>query len=301
MAGRPRKELAFQEQDEENDVELLERPQKQVITPSIKVPAKMVLKLRAEQSGIKRHGKVVLDGIDDVFDPVTGETRRMRLLRGAKSIWQDEQYNFTKDYVGKNRMSLEFENETCVLNNSPQESLQKQFAILSNANWDNENKAGTKKIYFEIWNPEAISEKALQEDIRLIEAITLAAQQPYEKMKRHAVYLGVSLIDEVSGHEAKETQIRQRYMLKAKADPKKFLQSADKEITDIAYFVKQGIAETKIDTTKQRGHAYWNDGGYICAIPSGEHPQEYLVKFAMLKGEESVMFKTQLKSLYQNS
>ena len=75
-------------------------------------------------------------------------------------------------------------------------------------------------------------------------------------------------------------------------------QSRYGEVVDIQYLVKQAIIEAKIDLTGQAGNALWAGGkGFICKIPVGRKPYEYLTELAMTNSDEGKSFKEQLQTL----
>jgi hypothetical protein len=123
-----------------------------------------------------------------------------------------------------------------------------------------------------------------------------AAVMPEAKMFRHAVYLGISLADEM-GNKAKPTAIRTQYLKKAKNSPQKFLDSAENPAVELSWAIKTLLANGQLDTGKQTGQVYWFDGGYVAAIPDGEDTAKYLERFALMDGETNRNFANQLKML----
>ncbi len=267
----------------------------------IKVPDILVLKLRRGISGKKRTMPVYIDGMDDIVDPNTGENRRLRLLRGETSIFEDEQRKtYTQDQVGVNRLSLDFTSERCVLGNSAEHRLMKKYAMVCNSNADNSHAIGSKKYLFEVWNPDKQASQEYELETLMIEAMQQATLMSEDKMKRHAIYLGIIETDETSQQPLSIKQIRTEYVRKAKQDPAKFLKSMDAEIVTISYLIHLAMGEAKIDTGKIEGQAYWANGGFICAFPQGADREKYLVEFAQLPREECINFVQQLKRLYEN-
>src|ERR1700760_3856045 len=76
-----------------------------------------------------KKGRVWVDGISDVVNPKTNEPDRLRLLRGVGKIWQSEQEKVDPKYVDKNRRSLMFENQVCVISASDKAGI--EFARLN--------------------------------------------------------------------------------------------------------------------------------------------------------------------------
>lgn len=253
-------------------------------------PANVVLKL----ADTIREGGVNINGEDYVYDPETGKQRTARLLKGVNTIWKDEQdttHKLDKDFVNKNLRSLQFENKICIL--QPHDKTAIQYATICNSNIDNPNKFGVKPIYFSVWNPLKDAEREEAAQLKIIEAMSMAAMMPSEKMYRHAVYLGISLVDAI-GNRATEKAIRTLYIKKAATMTDKFIKSADNPVVDVSWAIKLLVGNGTIDIGKQAGQAYWKDGGYITSIPDGEDAMLFLERYAMIEEESSKAFKNQL-------
>lgn len=242
----------------------------------------------------KRKGDVIVDLTDDVIDPKTGKTRRMRLVRGAQSIWQDEQNNLPKEHIAKNQVSLTFSRGRCII--PIHETHKIEAALLSNRNTDNENRIGHKDIYFHEWNPEKESLKEEKRQNLIIEAMQIAATANFEDLLQHALYLAVPVVDEM-GIPLSPTSVRTAYSKKAMNEPEKFLNSIHSPVVKTAHLVRRAINEAKIDLGKQPNQAFWVDGGFIATIPQGRDSVDFLIEFAMLQTDDSQKFVHQLKAL----
>ena len=150
--------------------------------------------------------------------------------------------------------------------------------------------------FFE-WNPQRQAEVERKKRLDRIEAIKFATMASVEDMRKHANYLGINATDDL-GFPKSDDAMRNDYELYAESQPNKFMQSAGSKEVEVAFVVKRAILDSKIDLTAKAGSAYWaNDGGFICKIPTGVRPQDYLVEYAMLPQEESKQFLNQLKKL----
>ena len=230
----------------------------------------------------KKNGKYHMEGIDDVMHPERKRIERVRLLTGYPSIWVEDQKSLEKTFVERNRRSLIFDRR--VLRIPDYDSTALEFLSVCNANVDNPNKKGTRKITFFQWNPERQAEVERAKRVAKI-----------EDMRKHCNYLGVLFNDEL-GMPKSIHALRNDYELYAEAQPNKFMLSAGSKEVEIAFTVKKALLDNKIDVSIRKGSAYWaNDGGFICKIPSGAKPQTYLVEYAMLPQDESKAFLEQLK------
>lgn len=245
----------------------------------------------------KKQGTYSIMCIEDVIDPVTKNPRRARLLRGATSIWMDEQQQFDKikGYVEKNVLFLVFSKGRMEVDLNSK--LKNQFIDVSNRNLDNPNRQGIMKEYFKEWDSAKISELSLKQEELEFEAMGIASRTSIDDLIPHAHYLGVDFIDAGDGNPLGEKGIRTAYMRKAKADPKKFLNSIHSPIVQMSYKVRRAIEGGKIDLGRQANQAFWIDGGFICVIPQGRNAIEYLTEFSQLQSDASKQFVYQLDNI----
>lgn len=237
---------------------------------------------------------VYVDGIADVHNPKTGKVERMRLLRGVPEIWMKEQKDVAKDYLDKNRVSLHFRNGSCILD-AKKDANQIEFARLTNGFLGNPNRIAGAKIEYYEWNPAEQEKEALALEMLQNEVVGIAMALPYDKVKKHANFLGgISFIDEM-GEPRSEAGVRTLYIRRAKQDPKRFKATLDSKEVEISYLIKRAIVDTKIETLK--GRVNWANGGLICPIPSGKDTASHLLDFSLLGTEESKQFLERLQDL----
>jgi hypothetical protein len=246
-------------------------------------------------SDTKKNGRYHMEGIDDVWNEKKNRMERIRLLRGYPSIWVEDQKGLEKSFVEQNRRSLIFDRRVLRVADYDVEAL--EFLNLCNANLDNANRKGTRKVTFFQWNPQRTAELERAKRVAKVEAIKYASLASDEEMRKHCNFLGIQFIDELGMPKSMDA-LRNDYELYAEAQPNKFIQSAGSKEVEIAYIVKRALIDNKIDTTTKRGSAYWsNNGGFICKIPSDKKAPAYLVEFAMFPQDESKAFLEQLKKL----
>jgi len=239
------------------------------------------------------NGKVHIDGIDDVFDPETKRMRRLRLIRGATTIWMDEQEKMDKDFLQKNRISITFVAGNLICDQQKDEFIIKA-ARLMNANEGNPNRIPGKKRSFYEWDASAEEREAFEKELLEAKAVTMAMEQPFEKMKKHALYLNLPITNEI-GQIRGEDGIRALYLRAAKADPKKFRESLDSKEVELKYLIRRAIVDAKISISTT--DAKWPTGQLICRIPHGREAVDYLVEFGMLPTEESKSFVERLEKM----
>ena len=246
-------------------------------------------------SDTKKNGKYHMEGIDDVWNEKKNRMERIRLLRGYPSIWVEDQKGLEKSFVEQNRRSLIFDRRVLRVADYDVEAL--EFLSLCNANLDNPNRKGTRKITYFQWNPQRTAELERAKRVAKVEAIKYASLASEEEMRKHCNFLGIPFVDELGMSKSPEA-LRNDYELYAEAQPNKFMQSAGTKEVEIAFVIKKALIDNKIDTTTKRGSAYWsNNGGFICKIPADKKPQHYLVEFAMFSQDDSRAFLEQLNKL----
>jgi hypothetical protein len=246
-------------------------------------------------SDTKKNGKYHMEGIDDVWNPKKERMERIRLLRGYPSIWVEDQKGLEKSFVEQNRRSLIFDRRVLRVPEYDMEAL--EFLSLCNANLDNSNRKGTRKITFFQWNPQRTAELERAKRVAKIEAIKYASLASDEEMRKHCHYLGILFTDELNMPKSNEA-LRNDYELYAEAQSVKFMQSAGSKEVEVAFVVKKALIDNRIDVNSKKGSAYWsNDGGFICKIPQDKQPETYLVEYAMYPQDECKAFLEQLKKL----
>jgi len=245
-----------------------------------------------------KNGKYHMECVDDVWNPKNNRMERIRLLYGFPSLSIEDQKHLEKSFVEKNRRTLIF--DARVLRVPDWDTAAIEFLEKCNANIDNPNKKGTRKLTFFEWNPHRIAEIERKKRIAKVEAIKFASMASNEDMKKHANYLGINFTDEL-GFPKTDEALRNDYELYAEAQPNKFMQSAGSKEVEIAFVVKKAILDNKIDVNSKQGSAYWaGDGGFICKIPAASQPKDYLIEYAMMPNDESRQFLSQLKKLQIN-
>ena len=240
----------------------------------------------------KKKGRVYIDSINDTINPETGKVERMRLLSGIDKIWLKDQKEVTEEYAKLNRRSLIFESK--ILRLPAYDTAAIEFARMSSHCIDNpKRRTGSKTEFFE-WNPQKQAEEALKKQHFMIDAMQKALTVSEDVMKKHALYLNVSFIDEVGFPKTSES-IRRDYALKAQQDPQRFMQTLESPLVEISFLVKKALSDSKIDVGRERNKAYWATGKFICSIPPHQSVHEYLVEFASSPSPESRDFLEHLK------
>lgn len=252
-----------------------------------------------------RKGGVYIPHIDYVIDPRTitkdkpdGDGPEMiRLLKGVTTIWAKEQDKLDKEWVKRNGRSIDFSKGTRFLSVPVWDKAMIEFMTVCRHNIQNPNrKTGSKFEFFE-YDPNEAAKALFEMEMLEINMIRKASEQKFEKMKKHAVYLGISLTDELGRLKLEET-LRFDYVLAAKRNPKIFKDSLDSKEVDVQFKIRTAILDGKIDIGRGDNKAYYaNGGGLICSYPKSEQPLHVLTNLALQQTEDGKLFKEQLDSL----
>ncbi len=244
----------------------------------------------------KKKGRVRRNCEEDVVNPLTGNRERVRVLKGIESIWLKDQKHLDAQYIRNNAVELVFENRFC---NIPMDEKQiLDFIELSRffvKDVDNYKKPVPSIFDFYEYDPERQAAAALKKEYREMEFVAKASQTPLEYMKKHFLYLGGQLRDEL-GREKSEGAIRQEYMLQAKRKTDEFEKSYNAKQVEINYQVRLALIENRIDLGRMPGAAHWGSGGFITKIPSGRKAFEYLTSFALSNTDGGNTFLEQLQN-----
>jgi hypothetical protein len=149
----------------------------------------------------KKQRRLRLDGIcDNCTNPKNGEVERTYLIRGAKSIWQSDLTELIKDidkpnsYISKNRISLLFEDGICRIPTTEKNQL--EYARVNTHNVG-KNRGGAGKYDYYEYDAQEEQTMRLEKQMKRIKMITKANEMPEDKVKKVAVFMGISLVDEL--------------------------------------------------------------------------------------------------------
>lgn len=245
----------------------------------------------------KGTGRVWIEPIDDnVLNEKTKKRERMCLIRGAASIWSSEQKDLDKEYIAKNRRSILFEDNRCVLNKI-KDAAAIEFLRNSKHNVGNKNRPEGSKFEIYEWNPAAQEAEAFRKELLEIEVMQLAMEQPIDKVKKHGLYLGIrQFVTDELGEARTEKGLRALYVMQAKRNPETFKSTLNSKEVEINYLVKKAILDSKIDLGGSTGTIKWANGGFICKLPKTRGAMEYLVELALLPNEEGKQFLGELET-----
>jgi hypothetical protein len=244
-----------------------------------------------------RKGGVHVPGVDDVINPATGKMERIRLLSGVDTIWVKEQKDITPEYVRNNMRSLTFVRGTKILRIPEWDTTALEFARITRHNvGSSSNKTGSHFEFYE-YDPAREQEEMFKREALELEMAILAKEMPAEKMRKHAAFLGIRLIDDL-GLPKTDDGLRREYMVYAKRNPEYFQKTKDSKEIDIMWMIKRGILDSKIEIGREPGKIYWSNGGGLIGVMSKQDtPEKYLLNLALTNTQEGEAFRDQLKKI----
>lgn len=244
-----------------------------------------------------RKGGVHVPGVDDVINPKTGKMERIRLLAGVDTIWVKEQKDITPDYIRMNQRSLQFIRGSKILRIPEYDHTALEFARITRHNIGTINNRTGSNFEFYEYNPAKEQEEMLRREELEIEMAILAKGMSVEKMRKHAAFLGIRLIDDL-GIPKTDDGIRREYMVYAKKQPVYFQKTVDSKEVEISWLVKRAILDSKIEIGREPGKIYWaNGGGLIGVVSRTDNPETYLINLALTNSQEGAAFKDQLQKI----
>ena len=229
-----------------------------------------------------------------VFDPQSNSVRTIRLIRGASSIWMDEQEGFTPQYIQRNKQDIVFNNGVLRVPRTNRTLL--NFLLNSDDYDKKENRMRNKKARYTLVNTAENESNELKKEEGRLRAINFAMNASVEDMMIHAQYLGIGMTNEY-GEQKTIAKVRVEYANKAGTNPDAFMKSAGTTISKVQFFVKKGLDDGHIDVSTKKGYACWKDGAVICEIPLGKKAYESITEFAMTKTKEANEFYETVKNV----
>jgi len=242
-----------------------------------------------------RRGGVHVPGIDDVINPATSKMERVRLLSGVDTIWVKEQKDITPEYVRNNLRSLQFVRGTKILRIPEWDTTALEFARITRHNVGSaSNKTGSQFEFYE-YDPAREQEELFKREALELEMAILAKEMPSDKMRKHAAFLGIRLIDDL-GMPKTDDGLRREYMVYAKRNPDYFQKTKDSKEIDIMWLIKRAILDSKIEIGREPGKIYWSNGGGLIGVMSKQDtPEKYLLNLALTNSQDGEAFRDQLQ------
>lgn len=193
--------------------------------------------------------------------------------------------------------SLSFVRGTKILRIPEWDTTALEFARITRHNvGSSSNKTGSHFEFYE-YDPAREQEEMFRRESMELEMAILAKEMPAEKMRKHAAFLGIRLIDDL-GLPKTDDGLRREYMVYAKRNPDYFQKTKDSKEIDIMWMIKRGILDSKIEIGREPGKIYWSNGGGLIGVMSKQDtPEKYLLNLALTNTQEGEAFRDQLKKI----
>ena len=288
-------EIPVKEFDEdESKLKLLASKVQQAIKSSQREPEMYVFKLLIPE-GVKPKTYESVVNEMPVFDDETQSVRTIRLVRGASSIWMDEQEGYTPQYLIRNKLDIVFNNGHLRVPRTNKTLL--KFLLTSDDYDKKTNRLKGKKPKYTLVNSADVENAELEKEETRLRAINSAMNASIEEMLIHAQFLGIRMTNEY-GEQKTLSKIRVEYAGKAGEKPEYFMSTSGSPAAKAQYFVKKALDAGILDVTSRKGYATWKDSDkVITEIPFGKSVVEVISNYAISGTEDSEAFYKKLKEV----
>lgn len=229
-----------------------------------------------------------------------GQRRGIRYYDGCTSIFIDEQPKEREELaeLRAQTRSRHFSDGKFGCHGDERMLLLYLFICSWNANSPFRTR-GSNPIFISVDNAKRATAESLKLD-QTEEALKLAKEASFDKMRIHANYLEISLDDYDSGNELTEDEIRSSYRKYALRNSAAFIESYGNKKLEVRYYIDQALKAGLIKV--QGNNSVWGNSGNVIMDISGMKSHEgisaKLFEFSQLaEGEE---FLIQLEALYKD-
>jgi len=206
----------------------------------------------------------LLKAEDVIFDPETGENRKIRYVPGEPSIFVDEQPE-----TAKMREPISFNNGFLFVDHT--NPTLKKYLNTCNANGSNPHRIKSKSIQFTIKDDEKTAQEKIAQVADVMDAVQSALKMPLNELVGYAKVLGVNTNKSVD-------EIRWDMKIQAEKNPTAFLKGMNDPRTEMKQLLLMA-EESGIISMKKTGVTWINSGNTICVPAIGVKPIERMVDF----------------------
>ena len=252
--------------------ELYSKAWKNSFEEKAKLPKPVIFELSKHTRG--RKGEKVFpvsaffEARDIIFDPETGQRREIRYCKNEPSIYMEDQASYSKSEI------VRFQNGVVVA--MPNNPALIKFLRISNLCKGNPNRLADKPAAFYEIKPTVAAKLNIQEEITVLDAVSLALRAPLEKVMPIAKYLNIDTTRAV-------VEIRQDLKSMANKNAKAFIELFDNKEAILKGTIKTAEEYKIISVTPEK--IQWDNGSVICGVPLGAEPYQALIDYVKEKGE----------------
>ena len=201
---------------------------------------------------------------DIIFDPETGENRKIRYVPGETSIYADEQSE-----NAKMREPIAFNNGYLFVDHT--NPTLKKYLSLCNANGSNPHRIKSKSIIFTVKDDEKSAQQKIEEVGSTMEAVQSALKMPVNELMGYAKVLGIKIDRSVD-------EVRWDMKVQAEKNPKGFLAGMNDPRTEMKQVLLMA-EESGIIAMKGKSVTWSASGNTICIPPVGIKPLDKMVDY----------------------
>ena len=224
---------------------------------------------------VKKSGATFLMQQKNVTIVENGKLREIRYCPNEPSIYRDEQ-----DDKSTREAVVFLEGRIFVRPDQP------NLAEYLDTHPDNKENGGNR---FYLYREEVVSEKKLEDEFKMHDAISLIRNKDLEELLSVAISFGVNIDRPVN-------EIKHDLMVIAKKSPQAFIESFDNPIVEMKTLISQASKYQVIKLTEKG--AFWFDSNkLILSVPAGKEPMDVFVRYCMTEAAAPVVeeIKKQLK------
>ncbi len=206
----------------------------------------------------------LLKAEDIIFDPKTGENKKIRYVPGESSIFADEQPK-----EAKMREPIAFNNGFLFVDHT--NPTLKKYLDTCNANGSNPHRIKSKSILFNVKDNEKTAQDKIAQVADVMDAVQSALKMPLNELVGYAKVLGVNTNKSVD-------EIRWDMKIQAEKNPKGFLTGLNDPRTEMKQLLLMAQESGIISMTKS-AVTWVSSGNTICVPAIGVKPIERMVDF----------------------
>ena len=206
----------------------------------------------------------LLKAEDIIFDPTTGENKKIRYVPGEASIFAEDQPEGVKM-----REPITFNNGFLFVEHT--NPTLKLYLDTCNANGSNPHRIKSKSILFNVKDDEKNAKDKISQVADVMDAVQAALKMPLNELVGYAKVLGVNTNKSVD-------EIRWDMKVQAEKNPKGFLAGLNDPRTEMKQLLLMAEESGIISMTKS-AVTWVSSGNTICVPAIGVKPIERMVDF----------------------
>ena len=206
----------------------------------------------------------LLKAEDIIFDPVSGENKKIRYVPGETSIYADEQSE-----NAKMREPIAFNNGFLFVDQT--NPTLKKYLDTCNANGSNPHRVKSKNILFTIKDDQKSAQQKIEQVGTTMDAVQAALKMPLNDLVGYAKVLGIKTNKSVD-------EIRWDMKVQAEKNPKSFLAGMNDPRTTMKQLLIMA-EESGVISMKKKAITWVGSGNTICVPAIGVKPIERMVDY----------------------